>query len=173
MIEGPGIAAASRSSENIVGYDLLPTFYEMAQGDAANDLSKLDGKSIIPILKNKSTSAFKERSLYFHYPHLRSSTPHSVVIKGDYKLFTFYEIADQPYLYKLSKDPGEETNLAKQMPEKAQALQQDLRKYLGRVGAYLPKKNPNAQTGKKAFDPDTIIPTVAKLGGKNLKRPNK
>lgn len=50
MIEGPGIKPGSRSSMNIVNYDFLPTFYEMAGGNP-QELSQLDGKSIMPILK--------------------------------------------------------------------------------------------------------------------------
>lgn len=172
MIEGPGINPGSRSSLNIVNYDFLPTFYEMAGGNP-QDLSQLDGKSIMPILKDEKVEPFKNRALFFHYPHLRNTTPHSAIIKGDYKLYTFYEIPEQPYLYKLTQDLGEETNLTPQMPEKAQELKKELEEYFARVGAYLPKPNPDADPNQERFNPDKVVPSAAKLNGKKLMLPGK
>jgi arylsulfatase A len=172
MIEGPGIKPGSRSSLNVINYDFLPTFYEIATGNP-QEISQLDGKSIMPILTDGKTDSFKERALYFHYPHLRNTTPHSAIIKGDYKLFTFYEIPDKPYLYKLSEDVGEEVNLSPQMPEKAQALKKEMEEYFARVGAYLPKHNPDADQTQERFNPDKVVPTATKLGGQRLVLPNK
>ncbi|MGB0372388.1 MAG: sulfatase [Opitutales bacterium] len=164
MIEGPGIAANSRSDINIVGYDLLPTFYEMAGGDAPQLEASIDGKSLMPILAGRDVRAFENRPLFFHYPHLRNTTPHSAIVQGEYKLYTFYEIPDKPSLFNLRKDLGETTNLAPQMPEKASAMQDILFNYFKRVGAYLPKENPDADTSKPRFDPDKIMPpTTAAL----------
>jgi len=172
MIEGPGIKAGSRSSLNIINYDFLPTFFEMAGGNP-QELSKLDGRSIMPILKQENTEKFKTRALFFHYPHLRNTTPHSAIIKGDYKLYTFYEIPDKPYLYKLSDDLGEETNLSSQMPEKTEQMKKELEQYFSRVGAYLPKPNPDADQNRERFDPDVVVPTASKLVGQKLVLPGK
>jgi arylsulfatase A-like enzyme len=161
MIEGPGVSAGSRSSLNTVNYDFLPTFYDIAGGQTS-EISHLDGKSILPILEQKDTSHFSQRALYFHYPHLRVSTAHSAIIKGDYKLYTFYETPDKPYLYKLTEDLGEETNLTPQMPEKAQALKKELNDYLGKVNAYFPKENPNADTSVPRFTPEKGMLPVSK-----------
>ncbi|MCH2204380.1 MAG: DUF4976 domain-containing protein [Lentisphaerales bacterium] len=127
----------------------------------------------MPILKQEKADSFKDRALFFHYPHLRNTTPHSAVIKGDYKLYTFYEIPEQPYLYKLTKDLGETTNLTPQMPEKAQELQKELAEYFKRVGAYLPKPNPDADQNQERFKPDKVVPTAARLNGQKLKLPGK
>lgn len=162
MIEGPGIAGGSRSRMNVVNYDFLPTFYDMA-GGSTSKISHLDGKSLMPLLTQKDESGFIQRALYFHYPHLRNNTPHSAIIKGDYKLYTFYEIPDQPYLYKLKNDLGEETNLTLQMPEKAQELKKELNDYLVRVNAYFPKENPTADTSKERFNPDKMMPALSKI----------
>ena len=40
MIMGPGIDENSRCKENIIGYDLLPTIYELAGGDT-NDMPNI------------------------------------------------------------------------------------------------------------------------------------
>lgn len=161
IVAGPDIPGATYSSHNIVNYDLLPTFYEMAGGDPASLGDQVDGKSLLPLFRNQDSSSFEDRSVYFHYPHLRNSTAHSAVIKGDYKLYTFYEIPDKPQLFNLSEDLGETDNLASKMPEKAQLLLADLQGYLDRVGAYLPKVNDNADTSKPRFNPDKDAPTIA------------
>ena len=172
IIEGPGIKPESRSSMNVVNYDFLPTFYEMA-GGKPEDLSELDGRSLLPILKDQESAIFKNRALFFHYPHLRNTTPHSAIIKGEYKLYSFYEIPEKPYLYKLSQDLGEETNLTPQMPEKAAELKKEMEAYFARVGAYLPKPNPDADLSQDRFDPDKVVPTAAQLGGKKAGLPGK
>lgn len=160
-IKGPGIAAGTRSSLNVVGYDFLPTFYDIAGGDVAR-LENVDGVSIMPIVTGGNVDGFKDRALFFHYPHHRNTTQHSVIIKDNYKLFNFYELPE-PYLYDLKKDIGEVTNIAQQMPEKAQSMKSELDAYLGRVDALLPKPNPNASADYVLFDPAVKVPPVCDL----------
>ena len=161
-MSGPGIAAGSRSSLNVVGYDFMPTFYEIA-GGKVDRLENVDGVSILPIVSGGHVDGFKERALFFHYPHHRNTTPHSVVIKDNYKLFDFYELPE-PYLYDLKKDIGEVTNITTQMPEKAPSLQAELDSHHKRVDALLPKPNPNASVSYVRFDPDVKMPPVSELG---------
>ncbi len=161
IMKGPGIAAGSRSSLNVVGYDFMPTFYDMAGGDAAR-LENVDGVSIMPIVTGDNVDGFKDRALFFHYPHHRNTTPHSVVIKDHYKLFTFYELPE-PYLYDLKKDIGEVANITKQMPEKAQSMKSELDNYHVSVSALLPKPNPNASEDYVLFDPAVKVPPVCDL----------
>ncbi|MGB0372888.1 MAG: sulfatase [Opitutales bacterium] len=180
VVSGPGIKAGSRTSFNVVGYDFLPTFYDIAGGNVAR-LKDVDGVSIIPILTGGDIQGFKDRALFFHYPHHRNTTPQSVIIKDHYKLFNFYELPE-PYLYDLKNDIGEETNIAQQMPEKVQSLMSELDSFHRRVNALLPKPNPNASDSYVSFDPAVIMPPVSELkngkvpkakkkkGGKNKKK---
>lgn len=161
-IKGPGISAGSRSSLNVVGYDFLPTFYDIAGGNA-DRLENVDGVSILPIATGGNVDGFKQRALFFHYPHYRNTTPQSVIIKDNYKLFNFYELTE-PYLYDLKADIGEETNIATQMPELAQRLQKELDSYHASVDALLPKPNPNASDSYVRFDPAVKMPPVSELG---------
>ena len=160
-IKGPGIAAGSRSSLNVVGYDWLPTFYDMAGGDE-NNLVDVDGVSIMPIATGGNVDGFKDRALFFHYPHHRNTTPHSVIIKDHYKLFQFYELPEL-YLYDLKKDIGEVSNIAQQMPEKAQQMKSEMDAYHTRIDALLPKPNPNASESYVLFDPAVVVPPVRDL----------
>ncbi|MEM6911762.1 MAG: sulfatase [Verrucomicrobiota bacterium] len=163
IVAGPGIRPGSRSSLNTANYDLLPTFFEMAGGDHQALEASIDGRSLLPILTGltgEESTAFPERALFFHYPHTRNSTPHSAIVKGDYKLYTFYEIPERPQLFDLSKDLGETTNLAQRMPERAQSLLAELQGYLKRVNAYFPKENPQADPDYQRYDPDKKTPPL-------------
>ena len=116
----------------------------------------------MPIVTGGNVDGFKERALFFHYPHHRNTTPHSVIIKGHYKLFNFYELPE-PYLYDLKKDIGEVTNITKQMPEKARSMKSELDSYHSLVNALLPKPNPNASEKYVLFDPAVRVPPVCDL----------
>ena len=164
MIMGPGIDENSRCKENIIGYDLLPTIYELAGGDT-NDMPNIDGLSIAPLLLNAENSSFPvNRALYFHYPHYRNNTPQSMIIKGDFKLFKFYEIPNQPYLFNLKNDISEELNLASQMPEKVQELQKNLEQYLNNSKAYLPKPNTELLDTLEPVNVDKLFPPLSTMG---------
>jgi len=80
---------------------------------------------------------------YFHYPHYRSSVPHSAIISGSSKVIHFYDRPDIPMLFDLSGDMGEVSNIAQQHPEKHQRLYKQMMRYLVQVGARFPKPNPN------------------------------
>lgn len=144
IVRGPGIAAGSRFSANVANYDFLPTFYEWAGGNP-DDLKNIDGVSLADYMagKKKPDSAFRNRALYFHYPHYRTSMPHSSIIAGRYKVLHFYEQPAVRMLFDLSKDIGEVNNIAQRHPAVHRRLYDDMMAYLKEVGARFPKKNPD------------------------------
>ncbi len=144
IVRGPGIAPGARCAANVANYDFLPTFYEWAGGDPAA-LKNIDGISLADYLagKQKPDDAFLNRRLYFHYPHYRTTMPHSAVISGTYKVLHFYEKPDIKILFDLSKDIGEVKNIARQYPDVHKRLFDDMMGYLEKVGARFPKKNPH------------------------------
>ncbi len=156
IVRGPGIPAASRSAANVVGYDFLPTFADFA--GATNHLSQdVDGISIKPVLLNQPMpESLTNRALYFHYPHYRVSPPCSAIVMGDMKLLHFYEWPNDSFLYNLTSDLGERSNLAKTKPEVAAKMQQDMMDRLKAVGGYFPKPNPNADPKTKRYDPNNL-----------------
>ncbi len=161
IVRGPGVEAGTRCAANIVNYDYLPTFVDMAGGQA-NELQDVDGISFRPLLANPDDiGAYNSRDLYFHYPHPRTSTMHSAIIRGNHKLLYFYEQPGKLYLYDLAADIGESGNLAQAKPEKATQMYRDMNAYFSSIGAYLPKPNPNAAKDYVPYDPDRDTPPVA------------
>jgi arylsulfatase A-like enzyme len=143
IVKGPGIKAGSIFAGNVVNYDFLPTFYEWAGGDPKK-LKNIDGVSLTGYMTGKKPGeAFLNRNLYFHYPHYRSSVPHSAVVSGRYKVMHFYAQPDIPMLFDVSQDIGEVSNIAKEYPQIHKKLHDEMMSYLKEVGARFPKKNPN------------------------------
>jgi hypothetical protein len=89
-------AAASRSTLNVVGYDLLPTFADLA-GATARLGPKSDGVSFKRfLLGGTPTGQEINRPLCFHSPHFRVSPPASALIVGATKLMHGYRPAHCP-----------------------------------------------------------------------------
>ena len=59
-------------------------------------------------------------AIYWHYPHYNQhpeSFPSAVVRSGNWKLIEAFETGELS-LYNLTDDPGETSNLAKELPDK-------------------------------------------------------
>jgi arylsulfatase A-like enzyme len=141
IVKGPGIKAGSVFTGNVVNYDFLPTFVEWAGGDPSM-LKNIDGVSLASYMAGESpTDAFLNRNLYFHYPHYRTTMPHSAVVSGNRKLLHFYERPDIPMLFDLSDDMGEVHNIAAIHPEEHRRLFDEMMGYFDKVGARIPKRN--------------------------------
>jgi len=147
IVKGPGIKSGSVFSGNVVNYDLLPTFVDWAGGDPKS-LKDIDGVSLAAYMAGRQPdTAFFNRNLYFHYPHFRSSMPHSAMVSGTRKVMHFYESPDIPMLFDLAESDGEVSNIAREHPEDHKRLYTAMMTYLKDVGARIPKKNPD-------YDPD-------------------
>ena len=153
IVTGPGIESDSGCDVNVVLYDLLPTFFALAGGNAS-ELRDIDGVSIAELLHGQAPGALASRPLYFHYPHHRNTAMHSAIILGDDKLCRFYEQPDRNYLYDLKQDRGESRNVAADRPNITGRLDEQLDQYFGSVNAALPRPNPDAPKDYKPYDPD-------------------
>jgi arylsulfatase A-like enzyme len=142
FVRGPGIRPGSVSHTNVVHYDYLPTFVDLAGGDL-DELQNLDGVSLKPLLEGQDVPELETRNLYFHYPHYRTSLPASAMISGQWKVMHFYEEPDLPILFNLEADLGETDNVADEHPVVHQQLYSQMMAYLKRVGARIPAPNPN------------------------------
>ena len=99
----------------------------------------------------------------FHFPHYQSGDgPHSAILLDDYKLIKLYE-TDKLHLFNLSKDIGEENDLAGRKPEVVAKLHDRLNTYLASVDAQMPQPNPY-------YDPSW--PAGGRRGRNNRQRSN-
>ena len=143
IVKGPGIEKATTFTPNVVNYDFLPTFVEWAGGDPKK-LKNIDGVSLAGYLKGvQPDEKFINRNLYFHYPHYRTTMPHSAVVSGKNKVIHFYERPDIPMLFDLEKDEIESHNIATEKPELHKKLFSEMIAYLKEVNARFPKENPD------------------------------
>lgn len=143
IVKGPGVKPGSVFQGNVVNYDFLPTFVDWAGGNPEK-LKDVDGVSLAPYLAGrKPDDAFLNRYLYFHYPHYRTTMPHSAIVSGSRKVIHFYERPDIAMLFDLSKDEGEVSNIAKAHPQEHKKLYDEMMRYLKEVGARIPRLNPD------------------------------
>lgn len=162
IVRWPGIVNKGTSTDvPVIQTDFMPTFREIA-GLEERPEKKIDGESIIPILRGESTNKFNERPIIWHFPYyhpegesynrakaeigvedgyISRTTPQSAIRKGKYKFIYFYE-EDRFELYDLSNDPAEQNNLSKKRPWDAQKMKEILFKKLYDADARFPRKNP-------------------------------
>lgn len=135
------IKNGKKSDHRVIGTDILPTFLDVAGGDAAK--LDFDGTSLSPIFHSKS---FKQPTLFFHFPHYTSFTsPYSSIIKNDWKLIKFYNNPELPYqLFNLKDDPYEKNDLAGKEHQKLIAMVSVMNQFLDETSAELPLKNPQS-----------------------------
>jgi arylsulfatase A len=164
IIRGPGVQAASWCHVPVVGYDLFPTFCTWA-GVPGTALPKdLDGGSIAGLIAAGGRGHVRRdrEEIVFHFPHYQSSDgPQAAIRVGDMKLISFFETGEAK-LFDLSRDLGEQTDLAAARPAVAAELRKRLNAHLTLVQAQLPSPNPD-------FDPSQPPPQVTRgqkgLGG--------
>lgn len=145
MIRVPGLTKAGTESDAIINsIDVLPTVCDLTPAQLPKK-TKIDGKSIVPIIKGKQKG--DERTLFWHFPHYWAGgvvAPYSVVRSGKWKMVKWYE-DNVIELYNLKKDIGETNELSEKFPEVVKKLDQNLSDWLKETGGKLPKPNPDYQ----------------------------
>jgi arylsulfatase A len=138
----PGVVPEGvESSLPISSVDYLPTICE-ATGTSLPQGLVVDGISLMPHLKSGGTKSLEREAIYWHFPHYRHQPgPYSIVRAGDWKLIRWYE--GQVELYNLKDDLGETKNLLHEQADKASELDAMLSNELNRIGAKLPRPNPD------------------------------
>ncbi len=123
----------------VTGADFYPTILELC-GLPARAGQHVDGVSLVPLLKGQSIDT---RLLYWHYPHYdnQGGEPSSIIRDGDWKLIHYYDDGRNE-LYNLSIDGGEESDLARSHPYRAERMAEQLMSWLESVNAKYPQPDP-------------------------------
>jgi arylsulfatase A-like enzyme len=135
IVRWPGVTPeAAECREPVVLMDLFHTLRPAGSSGS-------DGVGLRPLLKDPAAKLGRD-ALFFHYPHYyETTTPVGAIRAGDWKLLEYLEDG-RIELYHLKDDPGEKTDLAPQMPDKAASLLQQLHHWRTQVGAAMPTANP-------------------------------
>jgi len=147
IVRGPGVDPNSFCHQNVIGYDMFPTFCELA-GVPSAPSSSVEGTSLVPLLLERTGGSVFRRDreeLVFHFPHYAkgpNQTPQSAILAAKLKLIRFLE-TNETRLFNLAQDIGEQDDLTAQMPDKAAALAEKLDAYLVKVNAQRPSPNPD------------------------------
>lgn len=158
IMRWPGrIPAATTCATPVIGYDLLPTFRDVAGGGKTG----IDGVSIVPAFRNPDWQP--SRSLIWHFPYYHPETtfskavrtigvndfvvsqtrPQSALRIGKHKLLWFAE-DDRVELYNLQQDPSEQHDLSGQQSKLAAELKSQLQQQLNDMQARraIPRRTP-------------------------------
>lgn len=138
IVRAPGVAkGGSVCDVPVVSMDFFPTMLELAGLPAQPELHA-DGVSLVPLLAGEKVKS--DRALYWHYPHYHGSTwaPGASIRDGDWKLIEFYHY-ETIELYNLANDPGEQKDLSKSNPAKAEALLAKLHAWQQKMKARMPE----------------------------------
>jgi len=143
IVRGPGVPPGESCHTPVVGWDLFPTFCELA--GIVSLPEDVEGGSLGPLLSHPETGRVQRprEELVWHFPHYQGSDgPHFAIRLGDHKLIRFYE-SGRSRLFDLSRDPGEAADLSGRLPEKARELSRLLDGYLRNARAQMPTPNPH------------------------------
>ena len=154
-VRWPGEVSAGSSCEAPVILSDLPATLLAACGVEAPGKTSADGVDLLPVLRGADEPP--ERALYWHSPvYLKPdakrsapfrAVPSGALRRGDLKLVESFEDGTLR-LFDLREDPGEEHDLAQELPEVTAALHAELRAWRERTGAEVPTE-PNP-----AYDPE-------------------
>lgn len=160
LIHLPGQTKGSDCAVPAVSYDILPTLADICNAPV-DPAAELDGTSLKPLLKGKKPENLLNRDLFWHKASQRPTSTGdyvgSAVRSGNWKLIDFY-LQDRIELYDLSKDEGENHNLAGDRPEVVKEMMAKIESWRKEAGVKM--ANPQTMNQDDAKKP-------AKNGGKN------
>lgn len=138
LVKGPGIASNSQCEVPVAGWDLFPTFCDLA-GKPLSPLVRVDGGSFVALLKNGGRGEVKRPVPQMVFHRYNNGYPHSALIDGDHKILKFWKTG-RVEVYDLKKDPGEVKDISEDEPMLTRTLAARLAEYLSDVRPELSEK---------------------------------
>lgn len=143
IIRGPGIKPAACCHVRATGLDVFPTIAQLA-GVTDSLPARLEGGSLVPVLTTagRGTVERPREEFVVHFPHYDKDWlgPASALWLGEFKLIRAYETGTLR-LFNVAEDPGERTDLARELPDEVADLDRRLTEYLHAVNAQMPGAN--------------------------------
>jgi arylsulfatase A-like enzyme len=142
LARGPGITAGGVCHIPVVGYDLLPTLYELAGGTNAREMltADVDGVSFCRLFADPDADDLgrPDQAIIFHRPN----RGFSAIRQGQWKLMVFWQgdgSVARRELYHLDGNPAEEgRDIAGEQKPRADAMEAALLTFLRSVNAETP-----------------------------------
>jgi len=136
IVRWPGrIEPGGECDVPVIGSDFYPTFLEAA-GASSPVGHVLDGESLVPLFHGEKR--IERDAIFWHIPsYWYRCVPCCAMRRGKYKLIEFFEDR-RLELYDLDHDIGEQHNLLKSMPEKAEELHEAMLAWRESVRAPIP-----------------------------------
>jgi arylsulfatase A-like enzyme len=134
VVRGPNIPHGKYCDIPTAGWDILPTFYELAGGKKSLP-ADLDGVSLADAFKQGNAATIKRPNdaLIFHFPWYNGE-PESAIRIGQYKLLKNIDTGVSA-LYDLKNDYAESNDLSAQFPKVKASMEGKLTSYLSSVKA--------------------------------------
>lgn len=151
--QGPGLSRGSAVTEPTHAIDILPTFLALAGKAVQPDTPPLDGRSILPLLNASCPpTAWPDRPIFLQWHRGDEPIPfrNAMVVTRDRKWISV-SAAGPEELYDLTRDPGEQHDLAAAESEQTARLRAAYEKWFRDV------------SGNHRFDPVPIPVAAAGL----------
>jgi len=154
IVRGPRIPADVTSRTPVIGYDIFPTIMDIV-GHKARLPKTVEGGSLLPLMKSGGKEPVSRTSPFFVFRYAKTNGPHDIaIVGGDFKMLKEID-SGTTHLWKISKDLGEQSNLAEQESDMARQMYDTMTGYFKTVGwnesqvAVLPWKKKEAGTRKE------------------------
>jgi arylsulfatase A len=164
IVRWPKVIPAGRVCDTpVVLTDLVPTLLEAAGIDPKKTVGPLDGVSLSGLFRG---GELPPRRLFWHFPNYtnQGGRPAGAIRDGSWKLVEHFEDGSLE-LYDLAADIGETRNMAAADPGRAESMLAELKAWRARVGARMPRPNPDfdAALHRRLYmeqDPSRLVPAA-------------
>ncbi len=148
VIRLPGKGSSGRQIDvPVISHDFYPTIMELL-GLPMPAGQQVDGVSLAPLLREGHASVaaekrLRDRPLFWHFPHYSNhgqQSPGGAIRVGNYKLLDYFE-NNSVQLFDIANDPGEQTDLSAEEPDKVRELQARLDTWRNKLRVPMPYPN--------------------------------
>lgn len=145
MVEWPAVTdGGTHCTEPVAIQDWFPTLLEMAGAGKAKTVQRLDGQSLVPLLRG-AASIQRKRPLVWHFPNMWEVEgdgigPYSAIRQGDWKLIHYYDTG-RTLLFNLREDIFEKIDHGSNpvQQKRRERMAKRLTRELRRVHAQVPR----------------------------------